>query len=526
MNMTRAEWFFLFSVGLALALGVAALQHSPGYMDADYYMAGAVRLAQGHGFSEIILWNYLDDPSVLPHPSHGYWMPLASLIAALPMALAGNTAFWLARLPFIFLAACIPPVTAWLSLRLTARRELALLSGLLAAFPTYQASFIATIDNFVVYNLLGAFFFILLATNPPIKQPDNPIIVQPNARTATILGIIAGFMHLARAEGFLWLPLALLAVFWPIWKTPKKWFPALLWPIVGYLLVMFPWFWRNWNEFGAPLAPGGARALWLTVYAQTFLYPASGLTLQHWLDSGWQALLQTRLWALGENAGTAFAAQGGIILSPFILLGFWRVRRNTAVALGGLAWLGLYLVMSLVFPFAGSRGSFFHAGAALMPLGWVLAPIGLDVAISAARARGWFDPAAFRVFRVMLLAVNLALTLVLLNIRIFNTPWDLSSQNYTRAEQSLRQLDAPTDVPIMVANPPGFYLEGNRPAIVLPTAALPDALELIHHFDVRYHILEADSLTNWSQDVYGQSQTDHFRLADDLGNVRIYEILP
>lgn len=513
--MTRAEWIFLFVVGLAVALGTAFFQHSPGYIDADYYMAGALRLAQGHGFSEIFPWNYLDDFQSLPHPSHGYWMPLASLIAALPMALSGQITFAAARLPFIFLAACVPPLTALLALRLHSRRELALLAGLLAAFSGYQAPFIVTIDNFVLYNLLGAAFLLLV-----LRLKTDP------ARGALLPGLLAGLMHLARAEGLLWLPLALLAVFWPLRQTPKKWFPALLWPMLGYLLVMAPWFWRNWNEFGALLAPGGSRALWLTSYNQTFLYPASGLTLQNWLASGPQAILQSRLWALGQNLATAFAAQGGILLSPFILLGFWRLRRSPAVLLGGLAWLGLFLTMSLLFPFAGVRGSFFHAGAALMPLGWALAPLGLDAAIGAARSRGWFDPRAFRIFRLMLFALMAALTLVLLNFRLINTPWDASAVTYVRAEAALQRLNAPPQAPVMVANPPGFYLAGGRAAIALPSAQLPDALRLMQHFGVRYLILEADSLTDWPRDVYAQTQSGPFRLAADLGSLRIYEIFP
>lgn len=512
--MKRAEWIFLFAVGLLVALGVAFFQHSPGYMDADYYLAGAMRLAQGHGFSEIFPWNYLDDFQSLPHPSHGYWMPLASLLAALPMALTGQLTFEIARLPFIFLAACLPPLTALLALRLTSRRELALLSGLLAAFPTYQTPFVATIDNLVLYNLLGACFFLLLLGG------ENP------KRRNFLLGLLAGLMHLARAEGLLWLPVALLAVFWPLWRAPKKAAAALLWPILGYLLVMTPWFARNWQEFGALLAPGASRALWLTSYDQTFLYPASGLTPQNWLASGLAAIAQTRLSALGQNLATAFAAQGGILLSPFIVLGFWRFRRQLPVWLGGLVWLGLLLLMSLVFPFAGARGSFFHAGAALAPLGWALAPLGLDFAVSAARSRGLFDPRAFRNFRVMLLAVNLALTLILLNIRLFNTPWDLSAQTYSRAEQALQRLNASPAAPLMVANPPGFYLAGGRPAIALPTAQLPDALRLAQHFGVRYLLLEDSSLTNWAASVYGQPQTPYFRRVADLGNLQIYEILP
>ena len=55
----------------------------PTYMDAYYYSVNGERLASGHGFSEMVIWQYFDDPAGLPTPSHTYWMPLPSMIAAL-----------------------------------------------------------------------------------------------------------------------------------------------------------------------------------------------------------------------------------------------------------------------------------------------------------------------------------------------------------------------------------------------------------------------------------------------------------
>jgi hypothetical protein len=92
-------------------------------MDASYYMAGGIWLADGDGFNEQILWNYLDDPHGLPHPSHGYWMPLTSVLAAQGMRLTGTHTFTSARHGFLLLAALIPVITAWLSYRLSGRRD-------------------------------------------------------------------------------------------------------------------------------------------------------------------------------------------------------------------------------------------------------------------------------------------------------------------------------------------------------------------------------------------------------------------
>ena len=102
--MSRRRWAALVVLGLLVAAIAARWVRAPGYMDADYYDVTARELAGGHGFSETFLWNYLDDPQGVPHPSHLYWMPLASVLAAAGMALFGNT-FRAAQLPFVLLAA-------------------------------------------------------------------------------------------------------------------------------------------------------------------------------------------------------------------------------------------------------------------------------------------------------------------------------------------------------------------------------------------------------------------------------------
>ncbi len=132
--MTRWVYVTLFILGLSVALVTSFFQPAPGYMDAEYYYAGGIRLASGYGFSELILWNYLDDPTGIPHPSHGYWMPLASILAAVGMALTKSLSFSAARIGSLILAGCLPPLTAAIANTLTLRGNASILAGLLAAF--------------------------------------------------------------------------------------------------------------------------------------------------------------------------------------------------------------------------------------------------------------------------------------------------------------------------------------------------------------------------------------------------------
>ena len=72
--MQTWRWISLLLLGLLVAgLGSIWIQ-APGYMDADYYFATGQELSRGRGFVEPFIWNYLDDPSGLPHPSHLYWL--------------------------------------------------------------------------------------------------------------------------------------------------------------------------------------------------------------------------------------------------------------------------------------------------------------------------------------------------------------------------------------------------------------------------------------------------------------------
>lgn len=365
--MTRRDYVLFFLLGLGVSLAVAAFQPAPGYMDADYYYAGGLQLAAGHGFTEPYLWNYLDDPAGLPHPSHAYWMPLASILAAIVPALFGPGSWFATRIPFYLVAACLPPLTTALAFSISSRRSLALTSGLLAVFSGFYLPFLTTTDTFALYMLFGGLFFLVL-------------LRKPSSATSFTLGVLAALMHLSRADGILWFLLALVSSLF--FRKPGRTLHAILFSllsvVIGYLLIMAPWFARNYVAFGSVLAPGGSKMFWLTSYDQIFSYPASHLTFQSWWDSGLAKILGARTWSFGMNLATLFGVQAGTFLFPFILLGVWNLRRDRRVQLALTAWLLTFTAMTVLFPFAGARGGFYHSGAALQTVWWALAPVGLE----------------------------------------------------------------------------------------------------------------------------------------------------
>ena len=157
--MSRRSYISLFILALSVQFAVSRLQSIPGYLDSDYYYMGGVQLAKGEGFNEPYLWNYLDDPEGIPHPSHGYWFPLASIVAALGMWLTGSINYESGRLFFILIASLVPPLAAALSYRFFQNKAFAWVSGLLALFPVFHLPFLPVPDNYGIYMLAGGLLF-------------------------------------------------------------------------------------------------------------------------------------------------------------------------------------------------------------------------------------------------------------------------------------------------------------------------------------------------------------------------------
>ncbi len=516
--MTRRNLLVLFVIGLLFNIGVVWFQAAPGYMDADYYFAGGLRLAQGHGFTEPYLWNYLDNPQVLPHPSHGYWFPLASILAAAGMFLTGQKTFVAARLGFILAAALVSPVTATLAYRITSRREVALAAGFLAIFCGYHAPFMPTTDNFSLFMLFGGLFFLLL----PQKGRYSPLF----------LGIVAGLMNLSRPDGIIWLALGVVGLFF-LWleTTPRPGFSAFLYPalifIAGYFLVMAPWMARNMSIWGTPLTPAGGRVFWMTRYDDTFAWPPDRVNMQNWLAAGWQSALLGRLDALKLNAINTVAAQAGILLFPFILVGLWALRKDLRARLAVLGWSALFFVMSIIFPYAGSRGSFFHAAAALQPVWFTAAVIGVDVLVAKARSRGRFTPAAPRIFRTALVIFMAVLTIGLVYVSVIENDWNQFQRTYQLVEQMLVKNGAqPSDV-VIVANAPGYFAANGRSAIIVPDENLASVQALAQKFGARFLVLEKTYYTDPMIPVYKNPENQPgLTYLGEFDEIRVFAIRP
>ncbi len=500
MSQTRRDVLVLFLLALAVRLAVAALIRRPGYMDTAYYAAGAVRLAQGGGLSEPFLWNYLDDPVGLPHPGFLYWMPLPSLLAAPFAALFSNLhplpgSFLALQLPFVVLAALLPLVGYVVAWQTTGVRRHAWVAGLITLFSGLFFPYWTLPETFAPFALFGS-LALWLAGNR-ILDTRYWILDTRYWKLETgrwlLVGLLVGLAHLTRADGILLLPVVILAL---LARPPSRttivhcslFIVHCSLAILGYLLIMGPWFLRNMSVVGVPLSPAGTKTLWLRTYDDLFCYGCD-LSLRSYLAWGWPEILRSKLWAAGVNLQRFWAEDCLVFLLPFVLIGLYRLRRRPPFTLSLIYLSLIYLVHSLAFTFPGPRGGFFHASAPALPFLFAAAIVGLDAAVGwVARWRRWNRRQAQAVFATAAVVGAVALSGYAAAGKL--PAWRDADAAYREAGAWLDAHDVPDDTVIMVGNPPGFWYHTHRPSVVVPNGDMGVLLDVAQRYEVGYILLD------------------------------------
>ena len=527
--MSRKFLSFLFAASLILALIAAWVETVPGYMDAEYYYGGALRLADGKGWSETVLWNYLDDPAGIPHPSNVYWMPLASFLAAAGMIFVHSNSFLAARMVTILLAALIAPLTAWISYELFRNKKYAILSGILALFPGFYLVYTTDTETYTPYLILGG-----LIVYVGFRHGTNL-----SKGEALLLGILTGLMHLTRADGILWLLGTLGLAGWMAILTPGGKREKFIWLaqrglllLLGYGVVMSPWYLRNLWVFNSLYPPGTSHALWLTNYNQLFSYPADKLNFQTWVESGWQAIVQVRFSAVIDNLKTLVGVQGEVFLLPFILRGAYRLRHEKVVIFGWGMWLVTFGAMSLVFPLAGARGGYFHSGSALQLFFWMLIPAGLEEFVRwGSRVRKWKRDDAWKAFASGMVIITAGLTVTIfwqyvIGADMTQPVWSLGTRQAIQIEHTLAGLKIDSNDAIMINNPPGYFTATGRAAIVIPDGDGATSLRAGKRYAVHYLVLEKAHVEGLNSLYQSPENQAHFILLGQVNDAYIFRMAP
>jgi hypothetical protein len=501
----------LFLITVAFRLATALPLTYAGYMDASYAMHIAENLARGRGFVEDVLWNYLDHPTGLPHPSNLYWMPLPSILIAPFYALFG-VSYRVAQIPFIVLSSLLPLITFYISHKIFRRDAYAWTAALFTTFSGFYTIYWVSPDNFTPFALTASLCLLFIARGlERVREGERG----RGAREFFVAGIFAGLSHLSRADGVLLLaiaPLALLVSGFKfqvsgsrsqvsrfVFHVSRNTQYAILF-LLGYLFVMSPWFARNTLTLGAPLPSAGTKTLWLTSYDELFRF-ADDLTLQRYLDWGIGNIVGSKLRAAGINFLVIAFGALQVFLAPFALIGMCQARRRIELLPFLLYAPLLYLAMTLAFTFPSMRGSTLHSSAALLPFLAAVAPRGIDVSVEwvARRRRTWNIAQAARVFRFGFVALALFLAVYLYALGVFpigggssDIPlWNLRDIEYVEITRWL-DAHARADDVVMTADPPAFYNASHHRSIVIPTDSLEAILLAAQKYNARYLVLQFD----------------------------------
>ena len=523
----------------------------PTYMDAYYYTTNGQRLAEGYGFTETIIWQYFDNPDGIPTPSHTYWMPFTSLLAAAGYTIQDN--FRAAQIPFWLLSGLLPLLSFGIAIILGGERWQAWVAALFTAAGGYYAAFMVQPTTFAPFAWAGAscLLFIGLTASVRIRsyhEEDKTIkgYMRKQKLYLLLTGIAAGFAHLTRADGLLFLFIGI--TFWILYATKghkgpgkstndpnppeegvktyrvsgRQFWIGLLILLAGYIVVMGFWLTRNWLVSGGPLAQGGTQSLFLTTYDDIFAYNRP-LDYESYIEWGMNNILKSKLQAIAIGVQTYVAVLGFIFLVPFVIVGLVISLKNSkrkrfiwpVLAYGSV----LFLIMTLLFTFPGMRGSLFHSSIAVWPWSTVLATFGIGFSIdwAAARLSHWKPRIAKRNFSVMFVVVAFIVGFVI------SWPRTRSSEN----GDILRKIgeSLPEDAVIFAGNAPAINYYTGLAALSAPNEPVNRMMEAADKYGGTYLILDENHPEPLVDLYHGEGQYPDIQLIDRYDNIRIYRLL-
>lgn len=495
----------LFFLVFALRIGTALPLQQAGYMDAAYTMHVAENLARGRGFVEDVLWNYLDQPQGLPHPSNLYWMPLPSILVA-PFFIVLGSSYRAAQIPFILLSSLLPLFAFYLSKRLYGRDDYAWATALFAAFSGFYLVYWVSPDNFVPFALFGSLCLYAIARG----------IETYKIHWFFAAGVLAGLAHLSRADGVVFLAVAPLALFlrrnartmlspqaFTVHRLPFTVHFSLstVYCLLGYLLIMTPWFLRNYVSVGSFYPSAGTKTMWLTDYDELFRL-ADDLTPARYLAWGIGPILASKLQAALIDLVIILFAVLQIFLAPFALIGLLRQRGNPTLLPFFIYSVLFYLIMVFVFTFPGLHGAVLHSGSALLPFFAVAVPPGVDAAVTwvARRRLNWKHEIAAPVFRWGFCILSVVLSLFIYSQGILGPLvgepgnvlfWNQRDSEYGAIAQWLDQNARPEDI-LMDVDPPSFQVASQRRSIAIPSDDVQAVVLAATRYGARYMVLRFD----------------------------------
>ncbi|MCP4425553.1 MAG: hypothetical protein GY803_13750 [Chloroflexi bacterium] len=542
----RKDWLWITAVALLVQAFWALRMPHPTYFDAYYYATNGQRLADGYGFTEQIIWQYLDNPAGLPTPSHTYWMPLPSIIAAIGYKFSDS--FRAAQFPFWLMAGFLPLLSYVISWQLSGgQRWQARAAAFFTMAGGYYASKWVQPSTFVLYAWTGGGSLLALAwaqmkatgagrTNLSIPKLMRSVPVASAQIAWFAAGLLVGLSHLTRADGIL-----LLAVGGWVWllqikdlrlkiedSAPIFNLQSLIVNlsifVLGYLLVMGGWFWRTWQVTGRPLSTVGTETIFLTNYNDLFSY-GRHFDLSSYLDWGWGNIWQSKLKALSLAAQTFIGVTGLTVFTFFFAWAWIKLGRDKEMGrfLRPFTWYTpiVFGIMSLVFTLPGQRGSLLHSSTALWPWSMALTAAGVGFAVDwmAARLPHWEPEKSKPLFAAMFVVVIFVISMAV------SLP-QLLGEKEAAVYREIKAI-LPDDAVVMTGNSPGFYYHTNLPTIVTPNEPPDITLAVARRYGVNYLILDANRPPPLDDLYMGVVELPALQLQGEFaGGLKLFQLEP
>jgi len=478
----------LYALALIVRLALIALFPDPAYPDSFYYVDVARALARGDGLAVDFIWIFAEvggtlpaDPT-LPIPSNAHWMPLASLVQVPFIWLLGPTAT-ASALPFALAGATAAPLAWAIARDAGLDRRVALGAGILTAIPGLSLVYMAQPDNFSLYQPLVAGSLWMAARG-----------LRGHPRSFLLAGLLGGLATLSRNDGLLVLGVLGLTFAWDRIRArpPRVPFTTAIASAAIFLAVVAPWWLRQLSVFGQ-LSPSTAsgKVLFIREIGEwnSISTPA---TLDHLLGMGLGPLLVTRVEGL-IAAVTIYAVIVGVgVLVPLMLVGAWHHRRDPNFGPYFAYAIVLFAFSALVSAVHVPGGTFIHSAVALAPHGYVLALVGVGVAVDwiAARRGTWRPAQATPLFTTA--AVGFSIVAAAAGTLTVHATWDAKRDRMQAVAAALDAQAAPMSDRLMSIDSAGYRYHTGRGGVVLVNDPLPTIEEVARAYDIRWLVLERD----------------------------------
>lgn len=475
----------------ARALSAAAVSQ-PGYTDSYYYAIVAERLARGEGLTADFVWNFLEAPqwAALPIASHRFWMPLASVVPAVGIVLAGAPLgdFRAGQLVLILISALIPLVTYAAARHLGAGVGWSLAGAAIAGLGGAFAPGWVSIDSFALAAVIGTCFFLAYAQ-----------AARGSVRAGFAAGLLVGLLYLCRTEGALF-GLALLPLLGRV-RTRRA-------GAVGTAVALA--IGLGWLVRGALLTfPEDllARAILLVRYED--LYAIEPPTPAAFL-SATLFVVFAKIGAVVTHLFTTAMTFLLILLWPLVVAARRRMADPTVAAFVWLA-VAVFLAQSLVFTLHSTHGSFFHSLSTFFPFG---------VALAAAGAQELFGSPARGLARTLAVASVVAYTAVSTSAVL---EWHAAFDPPYRERAAAAALLPPG--PLVATDAAAWRWITGRVTVVAPADGERAAACAAEIYLAETLILEPVHFTAYDR-LYVTRDSDLFTLRQERGGIRMYDLDP